>query len=381
MAIDFGAMGSTGIHAVAYNRLRTHLEMKPGRTRMYDLSQQLAEPEADILERFGADVITLRGLTASYGYRTDRWRRDTLPDGSACEVPAEFQPQKRTDGGLQVVQNDKVISVMPAGGFWFDQVWHPLASATSVADLDRFPVNRLTSEDTRWLENEAKRLYTETDKAILGEFGGSLYERGQTDFGFQNFMTLMLVQPDLITAYLDRLLEAHLANLEIYLKAAGKYIQVIQFGDDLGTQTSLQLSPQVYRRFFKPRHARMFQYVHEHSTCKVFLHSCGAIYPLIPDLIDAGVDILNPVQISAPNMQPEKLKNEFGKQLTFWGGGCDTQYMLPRAPMDELRRHILENIQIFSKGGGFVFNQVHNIQQDVAPERIAALYQLAVDNR
>ena len=166
MAIDFGAMGSTGIHAVAYNRLRAHLGMNPGRTRMYDLSQQLAEPEPDILERFGADVITLRGLTASYGYRTNRWRNDFLSDGSRCEVPADFHPEKRADGGRQVVQNGQVISVMPAGGFWYDQVWHPLALANSPADLDDFILNRLSAQDSEWLGKEAKRLYEETDKAI-----------------------------------------------------------------------------------------------------------------------------------------------------------------------------------------------------------------------
>ena len=155
-------------------------------------------------------------------------------------------------------------------------------------------------------------------------------------------------------------------------------IHVIQLCDDLGTQEALQLSPRLYRDLLKPRQEKLFRFIHEHSAVKVFLHSCGAIYDILGDLAEIGLDIINPVQISSPNMTPAKLKKEFGKKLVFWGGGCDTQHILPRASLQEIRKHVEENIAAFAPGGGYVFTQVHNIQQEIEAERIIALYETAV---
>ncbi len=166
--------------------------------------------------------------------------------------------------------------------------------------------------------------------------------------------------------------------MEKYLNAVGEYIDVIQFGDDLGTQENTQISIQMYRDMIKPYHTRLYQYVRNNfPNVKVFLHSCGAIYDLIPDLIDAGVEILNPVQLSARNMDPIKLKREFGNHLTFWGGGCDTQTTLTFGSLEDIRNEVEELIGIFAPGGGFVFTQVHNIQADISPEKIMELYNTA----
>ena len=156
-------------------------------------------------------------------------------------------------------------------------------------------------------------------------------------------------------------------------------IQIIQMGDDLGTQVATQLSPEMYREYVKPRHEAIYQYVREHSNLTVFLHSCGSIYKLIPDLIDAGVEILNPVQTSAAHMDPRRLKDEFGDQLTFWGGGCDTQTVLPTATPEEVREHVRERMEIFKPGGGFVFNQIHNVQPNVPPENVVAMLDAAYE--
>lgn len=381
MAVDFGGMRSTGITAVAYNQLRRYLGLEVKNTKLYDLMQQLAEPEMDILDKFGGDVIQLHRLSPCFGIPINRWKPGKLSDGSPCLVPRDFNPVRLEDGSLEVSDNKRVIARMPAGGYWYDQVYYPLAEAKSFADIDAHPFGLISAEEMAYLSKESKRLYEQTDYAILGEFGGNLFEAGHSDFGYQRFMELLLSERDLIEYYLDKLVASHLQNLKKYLTAVGDHIQVIQFGDDLGTQEALQISPKIYREIFKPRHAKLFRYVKDHSKAAVFFHSCGAIYDAIPDLIEIGVDILNPVQISSPNMQPEKLKKEFGEKLTFWGGGCDTQFILPHASISEIKRHVAENIKIFAKGGGYVFNQVHNIQQDIAPERIVALYQTAVDNR
>ncbi len=371
LPIDLGAMRSTGISAVAYNRLRKYLGLEVKNTRVFDPGQMLAEPEPDILERFGVDVVLLKGYIRG-------WRPGKLPDGSPCFYPEEFKFVEREDGTWEALDGDRIVGRMPAGGYWFDGVYHPLADAQTPDDIDAYDFPTLSDEAVAYLERESKRLYEETDYAILGEFGGNLLEGGHGDFGYERFMELLLTDPDLVEYYLDRKLEAYMASLERYVQAVGDRVQIIQFGDDLGTQDGPAISPALYRRVFKPRHARMFQFVHEHTSAYVFFHSCGSVYAFIPDLIEIGVDILNPVQISAKDMEPERLKREFGQHLTFWGGGCDTQWVLPRAPLDELRRHVANNIEVFRKGGGYVFNQVHNILQDVSPERIVAMFDTAL---
>jgi uroporphyrinogen decarboxylase len=174
------------------------------------------------------------------------------------------------------------------------------------------------------------------------------------------------------------IVETQLKNLSLFLQAVGSYVQIVQFGDDLGMQDRLIISRKMYQKYIFSGDQQLFQYVHQNSNCAVFLHSCGSIRPLIPDLIAAGVDILNPVQTSAKNMDPKQLKDEFGKQITFWGGGCDTQHVLPFASPDEIAHHVREQIEIFAPGGGFVFNQIHNIQANIPPENIVAMFDTAL---
>jgi len=156
--------------------------------------------------------------------------------------------------------------------------------------------------------------------------------------------------------------------LDRVLKGVGEYVNILQFGDDLGSQDRPFMSPVVFKEIFKPRYKKMWDFVRDNSNCKIFLHSCGSIYELIPDLIDAGLEILNPVQTTAANMEAGRLKKEFGKDIIFWGGGCDTQYILSTATAKEVREDIKRRIDIFAKNGGFVFNQTHNILANVPPE-------------
>ena len=186
-------------------------------------------------------------------------------------------------------------------------------------------------------------------------------------------------EPKLAHALAQKLADHYVANLPRYLDAVGQHIQIIQMGDDLGTQQGPQISPAMYRQFIQPYHRQVYGYVKAHSDLPIFLHTCGSIYRLLPDLIEAGVDILNPVQISAAEMDPRRLKREFGQDVTFWGGGADTQHVLPTATPEEVRRHVRELIEIFAPGGGYVFCQVHNIQANVPPENVVAMFDAALE--
>ncbi len=375
--IDLGAMRSTGIMAIAYNELKKHLGIEGGYTRVYDIGQQLAEPEQWLLDRFQVDVID---LSNSFGRNSEDWSDWTLPDGSRGQVPKIFYPQKE-NGGWVIKDGDRVTSRMPEGVLYFEQAYWPLAEAKTSADIENHNWYFYKDEDLKMLEQQAKRLNQETDYAIMGGFGGNILEYGQMLRGWDQFMVDLAMNDSFVNDLLDKLVEVHLKNLEGYLQAVGDYIQIIQMGDDLGTQSTTQVSPNMYRDMLKPRHQKVFQYVKQHSDLYVFLHTCGSIYDLIPDLIDAGVDVLNPVQTSANKMDPQTLKSEFGDQVTFWGGGVDTQQVLPDASPEKISEQVEERLNIFAPGGGYVFCPVHNIQANVPPENVIAAYETVIDKR
>ena len=225
----------------------------------------------------------------------------------------------------------------------------------------------------------ARELRKSTDRAIYGTFGGNLIEIGEFVFRIDKFLYLLAADPGRIHTFLDRLVEFHLANMDKYLGAVGEYIDLIGFGDDVGMQTGPQFSPAMYREFFKPRHTILWN--HAKKLCphvKVSLHCCGGIYPLLRDMIEAGLDAINPVQITCADMEASRLKKEFGRDLVFWGGGCDTRHVLSQGTPDEVRRHVKEQVSILAPGGGFVFQQVHNILAEVPVENIVAMFDAAV---
>ncbi|HCA79714.1 MAG TPA: methyltransferase, partial [Bacteroidetes bacterium] len=214
----------------------------------------------------------------------------------------------------------------------------------------------------------------QTDRAILGLFGGNLLEMGQFLYRNDGFLLLLAEDPDRAHAFLDKVVERHLKNLEHFLTLVGSSIDVIVFGDDLGMQSGPQISPAMYREFFKPRHAMMWGRVKQLSNAKVMLHCCGGVRELLPDLIDAGLDAINPVQVSCSGMDVVSLKRDFGRDMVFWGGGCDTQRILPQGLPEDVDAHVRHQVGILKRGGGFVFQQVHNVLADVPPENVVAMF-------
>lgn len=377
--IDFGGMRSTGIALHAYMRLRERLGVTGGKVKLYDLMQWLAEPEPAVLEQLHGDVVQLHRYEPAFGINIGEWKEWTTPDGYDVLVPKGFDPVVMTDGSMAIMDGDTVIARMPKDGYWFDLEYHPLANAKSFDDIDRLEWPKISDEEIEFLRLEARRLHDETDYAILASFGGNIYEQGHLDFGFQNFLTLLAADRELAEYYMDKLADNWIEQLKKWLPAVKDYVHVVQVGDDLGMQLGPQISPQMYRDLIKPYHTRVYQYIKEHSGLPIFLHSCGSIYQFLPDLIEAGVDIINPVQYRAAEMDPIRLKREFGKHLTFWGGGCDTQQVLIHGSIEEIEDEVKRMISIFAPGGGFVFTQVHNIQANIPPEKVIAMYRTAYE--
>jgi len=371
--VDLGGMFSTGIMAMEYNKLKAYLGIQGGRTRVYDLTQQLAEPEISVLEIIGADVLPV--LISE----PDRWKKSTLPDSSPCEVPEWFSPEVLPDGSLVLRdKNGRIVSKMPKNGYYFDSIYHPLEKAGTIEELEKYGFyTPIDDETTRDLHERVRNLYENTGYALMLNGAGSIYEAAQGLLGWDNFMVKLIRNPDFVGVLLDKILEANIKRLDKILPAVDGYIQVVQVGDDLGEQNGPQISPKTYREVIKPRHEKLYRYIKEHTNAYLFLHTCGSIYDLIPDLIEAGVDALNPVQVSARNMDTKRLKEEFGEKMTFWGGGCDTQRVLPFATTRKVEEEVRKRISDLAPGGGFVFTQVHNIQVGVPPENIITMYQTA----
>ena len=388
--VDLGAMRSTGMTAIAYSRLKTHLGITAGSTRVYDVVQQLAQPEPEILDLAGSDVVDL-GRT--FLTEPSDWKPFELAGGLPAEIPAYADIVRHEDGWVAKHADGTVIGAMPKDAFYLSQKYFPLRAwdGKDLSVLDRLPElmekvtwsalpsapfhKPLTPGHLAEIRLRAKTLFETTDYAVMIGFGGNLLEWGEYLCGMDRFLMDLAEDRAKAEALLDKLVEMHVANIEKVLDAVEGYVQVIQMGDDLGTQLATVISPRMYREIFKPRHRLIYERVRRRKGIHLFLHSCGAIAGIIPDLIEIGVEILNPVQTSGRGMEPGRLKREFGKDLVFWGGGCDTREVLPGGTPDEVRRHVRERIEILGAGGGFVFCQVHNILPNVPPANVVAMYE------
>ena len=390
--LDLGSTPSSGISAIAYNNLKKHLGMESGTTRIYDVVQQVVQPEEEILDRFGVDVID---VGRAFNEKDCDWYDVTLADGSTGQYPVWFRPEKQADGSWLAKDGEGVIARMPVGATFFDQAAFPYLDdyPESWDGLDHAMGRVLWSalvhspwdhagEDGFYetLREKTLRLRQSTDRALMIVCGCNLFEWGTFLRRMDNFLMDIMADEENVEALLEQLMIRHLATLEKVCAAVGDIVDILRFGDDLGMNTGLFMPPEKYRKLFKPHHTKLNEYVHRHSRMKTLLHSCGSLYPILPDLIEAGYDILNPVQTSAYQMDPEVLKREFGRDITFWGGGCNTRSVLNHGTPAEVYDHCRRRIELFGEGGGFVFNQEHNILPDVPPENILAMYKAVADS-
>ncbi len=383
--IDLSGHRSSGIAAAAYPKLRQCLGLPPAPPRVYDPVQQLAIVDEDVLDILGVDTIE---LGRAFALDMAEWVAWTLPGGIPCFMPRWARPEWVGDWVLRS-STGRIVARMPEGSYFFDQTHWPFLAEAGIERISdaladcmwhAFPSPPGPHVSQAELAATAAEFRRRTDRAILGIFGGSLFELGQYLYRMDRFLEYLGDQPREIHEFLDKLTEIHLVNLDRYLETVGRHIDVIVFGDDLGGQCGPLLSPKMYREFFKPRHAALWRRAKELADVKVMLHSCGSIRLLLNDLIEAGIDAVNPVQTSGEGMEAAALKREFGRDITFWGGGCDTQRVLLRSSPEEVKQHVRGQIRSFSGGGGFVFQQVHNIQADVPPRNIVAMFE-AVQGR
>ncbi|MFA5327677.1 MAG: uroporphyrinogen decarboxylase family protein [Prolixibacteraceae bacterium] len=386
--VDLGATPSSGISAIAYSNLLKHIQRTDLPVLIYDVVQQLAQPDDEVLNRFGVDVLDV-GRT--FNKQPEDWKPVVMANNDLAFYPAWFNPAKQHDGSYLTFDDDgkRILSRMPIGATFFDQVYFPYADGypDNYGDLDAEMSRVLWSRyvHSPWdhsgdpdfweqLRANAIHLRETTDKALMIVCGCNLFEWGTFLRRMDNFMMDLLCEPYQVEKLLDELLKRHLITLEKVCESVGDVVDIIRFGDDLGMTQGPFMEPETYRQIFKPRHKILCDYVKSHSSMHTFIHSCGSISMLMPDMIEAGFEIFNPVQTKSFNMSPQFLKREFGKDCTFWGGGIETVGTLNNGTVQQIRDEVFERMEIFSQGGGFVFNPIHNILPDVPPQNIVAMF-------
>jgi uroporphyrinogen-III decarboxylase len=382
VAIDLGATRASGINASAYDKLKKKLGINTP-TKIQDAMSVLAEVEFEVLDRIYADVVPLDTI----GYN---WVDNSIELGVRkklfCGLETYFPPGTNITADQQgnwllLDENGNPFGKMPKNGHYFDFIE---TSPSGKIEPDKFnPSSDIPDEVLSFMQERSKYLFENTEKALLG-WGGCLSILGMSAMLGDNitqghpdqWLCMLLLEKETANEMMGLCAEATIKKLKLLHEAVGD--RCFAWGvisDDSGTQQSGVISPDVFDEMIKPHYKTVCDWVHQNTNWKTFLHSCGSVYDYLPYWIEAGVDIFNPVQISARNMKPEKLVDEFGDKIVFWGGGCDTQYILPFADKDAVKEHVRENLTAFKRCSGFVFSQVHNIQQDVPVENILAMYE------
>lgn len=399
--LDLGASSVTGMHVNSVYALRQALGLdEPGTpVKVIDPGQMLGEIKPDLIEALDVDVVGLRGTRTRFGFENTNWKPWTTFQGTPVLVPEAFNTEPEPNGDLLMYpEGDRSAPPsghMPRGGFYFDTIvrQQPIDEAALDPEDNLEEYGPISQEDLEHFRCEAEGLYTETDKAIIASFGG-------TDFGnialipapwlkrprgirdLEEWYVSNLTRPEYVYKIFERQCEIALKNLAKIYGAVGDRVSVIfATGSDFGAQHGTFISPETYRDLYKPFHKTVNDWVHANTPWKTFIHSCGSVRALIPHFIEAGFDILNPVQCSAAEMEPADLKRDFGDSLTFWGGGVDTQHTLPFGTPDAVRAEVFGRIKTFGPGGGFVFATIHNVQARVPVENLLALYETAREHR
>ena len=388
--IDLGGFRASTIAAVTYHKLKKALGIYSGDVYVYDFIQQMAVIEPEVRDCLGLDLID---LGRAFLLKPEEWKDWELTDGTPCKIPARIHPVRVGDDWHVYDEQGTLIAMQKKGCDFFEQMCYPLEKSPDETfdDLPNIlnkvmwvyldvPPHPVDYKDPAALENlaaKAKALRGSSDKAIVAFFGGNLNDNGTLAFGALEWYTLMAENPGRVHRFLDRLMELFMNNLPRFMAAVGPYVDIVLYADDLGTQIGPPFSLKMYRQYYHDRFKLMWETTKKLADVKVAIHCCGGVYPLLPGLIEAGLDIFNPVQTSAKDMHPARLKREFGADLTFWGGGCDTRDVLPRGTPQEVAEDVRRRIEIFAPGGGFIFNQVHNIMPDVPVENILAMFEAA----
>ncbi|MBU4270256.1 MAG: methyltransferase [Planctomycetes bacterium] len=399
--LDLGATSTSGMHVSSVYRLRQALKLDPPGTpvKVVEAYQMLGEIAPDLLDVLGVDTVGLGGAKSFFGFQYDNWKPWTTFDGTPVLVPGGFNTEPEPNGDvLMYPEDDRSLAPsgrMPKGGFYFDTIvrQEPIDDEKLNVEDNLEEYGPISDDLLQHFAGEADRLRRESDRAIVANFGGTAFgdialvpapwlrnPKGIRDIAEWYMSTV--TRFDYIYELFTRQCDIALKNLARIYDAVGDRVSVTFLtGTDFGTQTGPFISPASYRKLYQPFHAQVNDWIHEHTPWKTFIHTCGSIIALLPDIIEAGFDVLNPVQCSAAGMDPRTLKDQFGDKITFWGGGVDTQKTLPFGTPEEIREQVRERIEIFAPRGGFVFNTVHNVQVGPPAENLLALYEAVRDFR
>ena len=383
------------MHVSTVYRLRQALGLdKPGTpVKIVDPFSLRGEIKPDLVNLLGLDVIPLEGTGTVFGYKKEGWKPWTTFDGAPVLVPEKFNTDPEPNGDILMYPGgDKTAPPsgrMPQGGYYFDAIVRqpPIDDDHLNVEDNLEEFSFISESELVHFRLEAERLYQETDKAIFANFGGTQFgnqailpapwlkhPKGIRDL--EEWFVSLMTRRDYVYRVFERQCEIALLNLEKIYQVVGNRVSVIYVsGTDFGTQKGPFISPQTYRDLYKPFFKRVNDWIHQHTSWKTFIHSCGSVYAFIEDFIESGFDILNPVQCSAADMDPLKLKERFGDRVTFWGGGVNTQQTLPFGTPEEVKREVRERIKIFGQGGGFVFSAIHNIQTQTPIENVLAMFE------
>ncbi len=397
--LDLGGTAVTSMHVSSVYALRQALKLDPPGTpvKVVEPFQMLGEIKDDLKDALGVDTVAVEGTRNFFGFANRDWRPWTAFDGTPVLVPRDFNTEPEASGDLLMYPGgDKTAPPsgrMPHGGWYFDAIIRqpPINEATLRVEDNLEEFQPISDEELSHLQERTAFLYEHTDQALIGGFGGTsfgdialvpgvqlAYPKGIRDV--EEWYVSTVTRRDYVYAVFQRQCEIALENLARCWGVVGDRVDVVMVsGTDFGTQNGPFISPEAYRDLFAPFHRVVNDWIHKNTTWKTFIHTCGSVAALIPDFIAAGFDILNPVQCSAAGMDPKALKEEFGGEVVFWGGGVDTQHTLPFGSPDDVRREVTERVSIFGQGGGFVFNTVHNVQAKTPPENLVALYQALRD--
>jgi len=358
--IDLGGSICSSIHKNAYIDLKEYLGMEVEELKMADYVQQLPYLDEALLERFGVD------------FRMVQLPAATAPDVAIFEEGDYYAFIDRWGSKLHMPKED---------GLYFDWVDFPIKEATMEA-LDNYawPWPDPPEVNAR-LRQQAKALHENTDYALVGSavIGGGIFEQPARIMGLENFFVALVREPRFADRMMEQITDIYIESCSNYLEQVGEYLQVFTYWDDVSGQDGWLISPDLYRKMIKPKQRRLLEAIRSKTDAKVYYHGCGAVFDLIPDLIDLGFDILNPVQVSARGMDTKRLKAEYGKDITLWGGGVDTQYVLPFGTPQEVADEVKRRIDDLAPGGGYVFAAVHNIQALVPPENIVTAFETALE--
>jgi hypothetical protein len=398
--LDLGGSPITGMHVSSVYKLRQALGLDPPGTpvKVIEVFQMLGEIKSDLADVLGVDVAGVTRLTNAYGFHNDDWKEWSAFDGIPMLVPGKFPTTRAPNGDILMYpcadESATASARMPKSGLYFDSIvrQEPIDEAALDPADNTEEFGPMSDADVAHIAAEVRRLEP-TGRAIFADFGGMSFgdvafvpgptlrhPKGIRDLE-QWYMSLV-IRPDYVYAVFEEQCDIAISNLKRLHGEVGDAITVLlTTGADFGTQQAPLISPKVYRNLFKPFHIRINEWIHANTGWKTFIHSCGSIWKLLDDIVDAGFDALNPVQTSAVGMEPAALKERYGDRITFWGGGVDTQHTLPFGTPADVRSMVRERIEVFGRGGGFVFNPIHNVQAGVPVENLLALYDAIAEFR